>query len=463
MRLWNKYIVLPYFALILFVSVCIGFSIVEPNSYFWLLLVSGLLFWFSNENPKLAIYVIIFSISFMNFLYAYTPLPRQLSLLPEVMIILLTMKAIYLSATKRISGNLLNKPLLFMFLALIFVGLLSALVNNCSPIITMFGFRNHLKYVFLFLLLLLFDFDAVFYKRVITTIFIIAAIQIPFAIVEWRLIGPGDLAGGTFGLNATGIMAIFVASIISIIFGISIYQKVDIKYILLSFALLVPLMTGESKAGFFFIPLVLFFQFLRRKGGFKRNIRFALLLTIFIPIFFLSVHYFPRFYGSDVSIYLKEPQMVYENQSGELYKPELRIRRLSSIPYAFNFINRSKLTLLLGLGPGNASLSFFSEYSGKYSNSPVWPTALVILLLEWGMLGTILYLLMFLYIFIKCNNYIFLVSNPYWKGIFFGFNGMIVVYLAASIYNRDWLNDSLGFIFWFLASAIFVVGKRQMN
>ena len=89
MKLWNKYRLLFYFVLILFICVCIGFNIVEPNNYFWLLLVGGLLSFFVNENSKLVIYVILLSVAFLDFLYAYTLLPRQLSWLPEVMIILL--------------------------------------------------------------------------------------------------------------------------------------------------------------------------------------------------------------------------------------------------------------------------------------------------------------------------------------------------------------------------------------
>lgn len=102
---------------------------------------------FVIKNSRLAIYAILFSVAFLDFLYAYTPLPRQLSWLPEVMIIALTINATSLLVSKRINTDMLNKPLLFIFSSLILEGICSGFANNCSPIITVLGFRNHLKNV----------------------------------------------------------------------------------------------------------------------------------------------------------------------------------------------------------------------------------------------------------------------------------------------------------------------------
>lgn len=468
-KLYDKYKIVSLFVLSLLIGTLAGIDVVDPN-YLFLLALSLPFSFFVFKNSKLAIYIILFSVSFFDFLNTYAHFPRQLTWLPEIIILILAAKAIYLLFNKKIKASSWDGPLLFIFLFLILIGLLSGLANNCPPLMVIFAYRTYLKYIALFFLLLFFDFDIAFYKKVITTIFIIAAIQIPVALIEWKFLGAGDFAGGTFGLHAqgTGIMVIFVASIISIVFGICAYQKVYLKYILLSIALFIPIITGESKGAFIFVPFVLlvqFFSLTSMRKNFKKNIKYMLVLAAFIPAFFICLQLLPKYHQHDWVIqFLRNPRSIYEQYSGEQddesYEWGYRVRRFSAVPYSLNLIGKDKLTLLLGLGPGNASESFFSEYSGKYKDLPVFRSALVLSILEWGVLGTILYLITFLYIFMKNRKIIRLVDDPYWKGIFFGFNGVILLYMAALLYNSVWLKDVLGFLFWFLASAVFVIGKR---
>jgi hypothetical protein len=466
----EKYIIFSLLAFSLLICILIGTDIIDFN-YCLLFLSSGLFLFFIFKSSKLAIYVILFSVSFFDFLNTYIHLPRQLTWLPEIMILILFAKAIHLLVNKKTKVSLLNAPLLIIFLLLIFIGLVSSFANNCPLLMTIFAYRTYLKYLVLFFLLLLFDFDIAFYKKIINTIFIIAAIQIPVALIEWKFLGAGDFSGGTFGLYAqgTGIMVIFVASIISIVFGICVFKKVYLRYILLSVGLFIPIITGESKAAFIFIPFVILFHLFsiafNIRKSFKRKIRYALLLAMFIPIFSIGLMLTPRYFHNDWAIlFFKDPRLIYENFSGEVsdesFEWGYRIKRISSVPYSINFISRDELTLFLGLGPGNASKSFFEEYNGGYSDLPVHRSALVLCMLEWGVLGTILYLIAFLYIFMKNKKIIRIIDDPYWKGIFFGFSGVTALYPAALIYNKVWLEDVLGFMFWFLASAIFVLERK---
>lgn len=454
------------YVLLFIIAVYLGKACVLSNRYFLFLILGGLFSLITFYNEKFAIYVILFSVSFLDILYVYTPIPRQLSWLPEIMIGVLTIKVLYIISRRhsivRRSDIKTFKILLLLFVLLIFTGVFSGILNDSSPVITMIGFRNYFKYILLFFLLYYLGLEQDFYKKIIGFIFIIAAIQVPVSILEYTIFKAGDWAGGTFGYHSTGIMAVFVASIFSLVIGLSNFDKIKLKYWALCVLLFIPLAVGSARAGFLFIPLILTFHLFQKKRDIKTTLKYLILIILTIPLYYLLIYFISNFMKSNIVMYFQNPQLVFSENLGYFGSVE-KIGRLSSIPYIFNFIKRDLLTFLFGIGPGNASPSFFSGFTGKYVSLPFWRTSFVRLLLEYGILGTSVYLSMFLYIYSRIDKLVDSTNDSYWKGIIMGFKGIIFLYLIATFYTEVFLTDILSFIFWFIAVAIFVLPINTNN
>lgn len=451
--------------IILFIlSIYTGYAIVTSNNYFLLLIIGGLLSLIVFYNSRIAIYIILVSVSFFEILYAHTPFPRQLTWLPEIMIGILTIKVLYILSCRKFTvrtGDVKSFRFLFLlFILLIFIGIFSGLSRGFSPVITLLGFRNYFKYILLFFLLYYLDFDRDFYKRIVALIFVIAAIQVPVSVLEYAIFRAPDWAGGTFGYHATGAMAIFVASIISLVIGVSNFYKISLKYWILSVLLFIPLTVGAARVGFFFIPLIAVFHLFQKKKDMKTHLIYLILVILAIPLYNLLLHFASHFIKSDILMYVKDPQLILLTQSG--YKESVgKIGRLSSIPYVFNVIKKDFFTLLFGVGPGNASPSFFGSFPGKYAGLPFWPTSLVRLILEYGILGAMLYLSMFVYIYFRIGKIVNSIKDSYWRGIIIGFKGIVLLYLIATAYAAIFFTDILSFMFWSMAAAIFVTFKSH--
>jgi O-antigen ligase len=116
---------------------------------------------------------------------------------------------------------------------------------------------------------------------------------------------------------------------------------------------------------------------------------------------------------------------------------------------------------ILGKGPGSATDSYFSVYTGRFFGSEEAGRAqLSVSLLEIGSLGVLLFLLVILQVFRMNNAFRKRTDDRYWKSISFGFEGLILLFVLGTVYLTIWTSDVLSFTFWLMASAIYGVSQR---
>ena len=419
------------------------------------------------------VYLIVIAITFFDFCIAYLGFPKILSWTPSFVIFVL----LFLKTDKNIYEEeiliKIKSPiyLIFVFTSLFVIGLISLLINSSKLFGLLLTYRRIFPYFILLFLLLKHSPNLEFYWKNIKIIFYMALIQIPVSIIEYQIFGKGDYSGGTFGLNAqgTGIMSIFIPALMGFLFSIGYYTNKLFKIFPLIILFFIPLLVGESKAAFAFIPMIflihIFYIFRQRIFNFKSIIKILSIGTIATTVFIQMVLLSPKYFENDWGLTLiQDPGQVVDNLASQelivddTYPAGFRIERLGSIAFAFSFLSQDYFTMLFGLGPGNITLSYFESANGNYQ-LPVIQTGMVLYLLEWGIVGTIFHLSIFIYAIIKMHKIIEKINIPVWKGISQGIQGFFILSFIGLIYNDILFTDLLGFLFWFLLAFSFAIEK----
>ena len=217
-----------------------------------------------------------------------------------------------------------------------------------------------------------------------------------------------------------------------------------------------------GKRGFLFIGIFLSF-FLAYQAGLKNIIRSYILIP-FLIIGFLGVLYLvPTFRPvfNDPSHILK---FIVEYESLHDAGTDEAAGRTAAVVRTHEILKTNVKNIIFGFGPGSISKSFFNKYRGRFVDTiPIiygrsqWVT----MSLENGYLGTLLFMMTFLPFF-KLNSKVFKnISDPYWKSIIFGFNGICMTFIIGFFYGVIFRMDVSSFIFWFLAAAVFCIGRQH--
>ena len=425
------------------------------------------------NKPKWGVYVLLTTIFYADWLsMKWNILPRAASWQIEMVIAIL-----FLTAIARITlrnGKIIRTPLDKFFIILVVIGVVSHFINSSSPVITALGIRNTFKYPLFFYLLVQLDLDEKFYKNVIKYFIFLALIQIVVAIIQssmwtpevekaFAAAGKGarcrrDFVTGTLGLGQSGALGLLMINIICILIGFYFYLKKNI-YLILSILLIIPMILGESIGSILFLPLVLLFLFKRdffTRKVFLHLFTFGIIgVAILFSIFFISP--------------VKEEGLTRYNPV-QLFRRHTigstKVAKIKNIMLANKIVSESRKTQLVGYGLGNASPSFFENYTGfiyaEYEWAHINNQQISWTMLELGYLGLMLFFII-IYRVYKINELFFLnqTKDKYWKAISFGFTGIIFVFVIGTIYTSVWYKDIIGFCFWFFSAAIFSVGKKK--
>ena len=254
--------------------------------------------------------------------------------------------------------------------------------------------------------------------------------------------------------------------IMSLFYGLATTQKKWWIYAVLGSALFIPLLLGEGKFGFFIAPLMVLFLFSRNLVHNSRTLLFLLLLlvVVYLATMWLMPIINPR---SQLVEFLRSPGLIFQTYELPLQTTGIPVSRLGDIQFALNLVSRSPQSLLIGYGPGATSLSYFSSISGalylKYSYLG-WVFAssqLSKMLLEWGSLGFLLYVMSIVHVYRITNR---LINRPditgFWKGISWGFRGTIFVFVIMAVYWYIWQTDVTAYVFWGLAAITFKLQQK---
>jgi len=435
-----------------------GLLIIQDNPF--LLLMSfaipfGIILF---TNPNISFYIIMFSVFFADWLMGLGLIPPEMTLLPEVALLIVTVKIIILRINDRkFIKTSITVPILF----LVFWGLISTLINSQNIVTTIIGFRFDLKYVLMFFVIINLNPDERFFKRMIFTLIVLLLIQIPVALVKLTIYGQGEWAIGTYGVHIGTYSTILPLVAISIFLGFFVHEKPRLRYIIVLLLFFVFSIIGGKRA--FVFLAVLLYLFLFWQSGKKNFAKLSILAPVVMVGVLACIYFIPSLNPA-----LKNPRhlMDFSVSYSTAYSVETgkSIGRASTLVEAYKVSTENPVNFLLGFGPGSMAESYIKEFEGKRRNElPMWYglSQWIKMSLEYGWVGALLFLWLFIPLFRANRRFFSSTTDRYWKAISFGFNGILFTYLMGFFYAVVFRLDLSAFIFWFFAATIYCLREQK--
>ena len=420
-------------------------------------------------SNKVGILIILATLFVFHWLFGvFRAIPKEITWLPDVIILIMAAKILYLQAKK---NRWENSPIDLIILSILLLGIISAVYNNVTVVTLLFGFRKFFKYTLMFFILRNIEQDSQFYRSFLIVLFILALLQIPVTIVQAIYFGTigrdiADNISGTLGGNATGAMALFMSFVISMMMGFYTQTK-RIVFILLSAGFLIPIILGSGQFGLLIAPIAaLICWILGRPFTLKNMLKIPLIISVIIMLVLPGINYHDARYKGNMTKFLKSPAELYTLNIQN--RKEGTFGRFQVIDVAHQLLFEHIPSTIVGFGPGNASQSYFSEYSGRldkeYHGFKIWGIQYTATILEYGFLGLILFLLLFFQLWRINRRFYHQTQSQFWKAISVGYNGVLFVYIVGSFYNPVWYYDILSFTFWFITAGLIVqMGTEMAN
>jgi len=350
-----------------------------------------------------------------------------------------------------------------LILSLIFIGIMSAVINGVSFFTIIGGLRNYFKYVPIFLYFKYFDYKDDFIHYLMRFFLIISALNVFISIFQFFVYREADYIGGLFGLYNSGVMSVFqIAMATYLAASLKLTKKNRIPVILLIFFILIPIFINETKVSFILLPVTV--SYFYKERFFRKPFEFiGILSTVTVILLLLASSY-----GHLVKNFNPKEMITKKYIYSYFYDPTYfkggrSLNRLSALEFAYKNISQNPVTLLVGIGVGDASYSDLPEVMGavykKYFNLKIDFIFLSRILFEYGLIGTGLF---FILIFVLWRRSVFLIhraSNDYTNVISFLFGFLCIALSLTTVYDFSFYNDQLGCFFWILAG--FVSRKAQ--
>ena len=428
---------------------------------YWLLFLGIAIMIAVFINNRVGLLIILVTLFISNWLFGVLRIiPKELTWLSDVIVMTTTAKMIFLQAKEK---GLKKTPIDFVLVAILLLGLISALYNRISPVTLIFGFRNFFKYVLLFFVFVNIEHDEKFYRHFLILIFILALIQIPVTVIQAHIYGNigediADNVSGTLGKKATGAMAIFVSFTISFIIGFYTQHR-KIVLIILAILCLIPIILGSGQFGFYIVPVAALICWIYGNPKTLRNLlKIPVMLTALVTLILVGINFHDNLYNGKLLDIIKSPSRLY--QFNLKLRKEGTFGRFQVIKVSNEILAEHLPNLIIGTGPGNASESFFNKFQGKlekqYQGRKIGGIQFTTIILEFGYLGLLLFLYLF-YCLLKMNYKLYCKTpSKFWKSMAVGYNGMVFTFIAGIFYNPVWFYDVLAFSFWFVSAALVI-------
>jgi len=342
-------------------------------------------------------------------------------------------------------------------------------------------FRQNLKFILAFYAIVYLSPSEHVLRRLIILIVGLGLLQIPVAMIQFGIyrsgyltLGPDqfawDFAGGTLGATSTAVLALLSLMIMSLLLGLAQASR-KWRYAVLAFAFFIPAVVGEGKIVFALAPLMILFLLTYKWALFRA--RTLLLLSAFAVVLVLSLAALQIILPEARSLeVLSSPSYTSQNYERGLSATSGFPRsRLGGIEFTLQLISADKMKALVGYGPGSSSHAFteaadgslyrqYQDFEGPYFYFSF--TQLSTTLLEYGAAGLIIYLLMLWRLYRYNSRLLARIRQPFWRGVAWGFRGVIFIFVVSIIYWRVWATEALASVVWVLAGII-VVRLQQLD
>ena len=430
---------------------------------------------------NMLVYVFLVVAVTLTFILKTMGLPRTVSArAPELLavftfIVILGYAAIY----KR---HYLPSKYIVLFLLYALLIISGIIINEVPPGVIISGISIYLKYIPFFLIPIVYKFTQEDIEKQLKLVFLLALLQLPLSfyqrLVQYKGILTGDLITGTVIVSSA--LSIFLICAISILVAYYLYNKLDLKKLLvLIFLLFLPTTINETKGTLVFLPLALIFPILLNSSG-------AELIKKLVPITFSGVLFVVVFVGiydyfmggrweEGIMSRMTDPAMItHYLYSGEVSRedfefegnPELQgesfsrlerdAPRIDSILIPLHFLSENPVSLVIGLGIGNVTPSRVEFLSGEYgefsdlysSQRTTWSQ----ILWEMGLGGVFLSMVLF-YMIISDSNFV-RKSTSGIAPLALGWLAVALILFLALSYKNFFNLNVINYLFWYFSGVI---------
>ncbi|MFV9690848.1 MAG: hypothetical protein ACNY01_07780 [Desulfobacteria bacterium] len=404
------------------------------------------------------IYALLLAIFLFEWLFVVGLGSRVLAWTPEIVSFIL-MIYIPLRAMKTKRFGLSGKYIILwtLYSANVFCGFL---INGVSAGPMFAGMRVYFKFIPMFFLPFLVEFDEKRTKRLLRLIMIGALIQLP--VTTWQRFFAkadrfvGDFAGGTIGYNTSGVLALFLMSVMCFLVTFYLSKRIGTwHFVIGAIALLAPNMMNETKISFVLLPFAFILPtiiLILRKRVTKRIVIVGIFCAgsfiVFVSVYNLLIE---REIGPKIEEYLTKPEILDEYAD----------RRLMPILAAIKHSTKDTKEFFFGYGAGNVSESFTEGLKGRYGKAfakyRVGQVAFTQLIWEIGLFGVFVFFSIVVMVFfdaLRCSS-----KMGFWGAFCLGMVCCCGVFGFSFFYSAI-LNQNIAMYIFFLLAGI-VASQRQ--
>ena len=449
---------------IILLNILLGFAIVKQNFYLIFIIIGSIFILIIVRSSIISIAAIFLIVSFAGWAVEQGYLPIQIMWLPELLSLMIFIKAIVLCVINRTKFKLFGIKLVLSFLV---ISIISLIYNGVIFISGLLFLRILFRYYLLFLAIINLDLDEKSTKILNNILIFIFISQLPLSIVKLLIYDQGERP---LGLSSHALPTIVPLIAIGFLMSFYYFYKNKSIYLLGILGFIGFSIIGGKRGFIFFFPIVVGYFFWKLKD--RLNIRLKhVLVTFFILVvsFYSTVRLIPtlnperRIGGTfDVS-YLFNYGFNYTTK---ITDEGLAIGRTSATIAMINGLYKGgPISILIGFGPGSILKSMFKsfnlrgevyqEFGVSYGvNGISW------LIVQVGLLGLVFFTLL-LYLILRKSYFLFTQEkDAYWSSFGLGVSMFSFELLVISLlYSPFFQADSISSFFFCLAG--FVVARCE--
>lgn len=374
-----------------------------------------------------------------------------------------------------------NNPLMILWIVYMLV---IGLLNSSISILTVQRLIVYFLYPFLFLATIHRDEPQTHEQVKLSFLMFFVAIQVPVTMVQkaifwnWSSTIRGQMAvdrvGGTLGWAGTHFIAVLMGMAFCYCLAKWLHKRTIRNFVAMLIPF-IPMALGNANAGFAFaflggLVVIGVFSFdpiqpmLKKVTGL-----FGLVIPILLAYALLAnllPKLDPNFDKSSWKLFTSSSYFIKYTTGyarGNGMNTEGPARRLEQI----NFVNNVTTNKWFGSGIGilsYSSLLGIGPRSSFLTQSLLWATALTRHLLETGMIGTVIYILVLLS-FIPPSIYVLYRKLPVGRERIFltSFPAVVIIFVSSSIYTDAWKFPATACVFWLCSARVWKGFQRSQQ
>jgi len=388
---------------------------------------------------------------------------RVISWLPELLSGLVAIQVVFLLATNR--KIQLSAGYLFIFISITLLMIAAVIANAVQPGAIFAGIRTYMKYLPFFFLPLVVPVASRALQLQLKLVLVLVLLQVPVTIyqrfIQYAGLTTGDVIEGT--LVSPSALTFVSLSTVAIIISAYYKKYIKLKYtVILASLLLIPPTLNETTITIFLLPLTFLIPTLlfSRQSEDKGKLYAIIFIGSLVLLVFGGVYnymYSERWDGSITNFELMADDMMKEEISDESdARIKGEVRRIDSIILALRYLSKYPSRLAMGVGIGNAGDSFSDKLIGEmsliYAKKGGSLTALAHLLWEVGVLGVILIVTLFVFIFLDACTLAY--KDDIYGVLALGWSVVISFIFITFVYKNLISHDTMGYLFWYFSGCI---------